>query len=291
MIYHEKLEQVILYIEEHLLEDIKVESISLHTHFSIPHLYRIFRSAVGVPIAEYIRMRRMSEAAFELMKKSNRIIDVAMKYGYESHEAFTRAFQKNFSVTPGVYRKNQSGITLYERFSYKRNQNSYRIPDGLEINIVVRNVIRLAGMEFVTSVEDALQHASIIHFEEKEFFPRLSEIKNVVDRSMLYGVERSDGIAEQINHFSSVEVYDFSCIPIGMSTIEVKPSKYAVFQYSGNICPEVDAKLKRFIFGHWILTNDYEWNEDYMIECFKFNSYNDKCESISIYLPIRNAST
>lgn len=290
MIYHEKLEQVILYIEEHLFDDIRVEAISLHTHFSIPQLYRIFRSAVGVPIAEYIRMRRMSEAACELMKKSNRIIDVAMKYGYDSQEAFTRAFQKSFSISPGLYRKNQYGITLFERFSCKKNQNSSLIPDGLEINIVVRNVIRLTGMKIKTSVEDALENASIIKFEEREFIPRLSEINNVLDRSMLYGVESWDNTEEQIIHFSSVEVQNFTSIPIGMTTKEIEPSKYAVFQYTGSVCPEVDAKLKSYIFGHWILTNNYEWNKDYIIECFQFNS-KCECDFFSIYLPIQNVST
>ncbi|RXZ78415.1 helix-turn-helix domain-containing protein [Paenibacillaceae bacterium] len=92
------------YIEKHLKVELTLEAISAHASFSMYHYHRLFHSYVGSALAEYIRKRRLTNAASELITTDRRILEIALDYRFDSQESFTRAFKKMFYMTPGRYR-------------------------------------------------------------------------------------------------------------------------------------------------------------------------------------------
>ena len=99
-------------IEERIQEKLTVENIANSIHFSKYHFQRMFREAVGDSVMRYVTKRRLSLAAEELAKTGGSILEIALKYGFDSHEGFTRSFRAYMGVAPTEYRKYHLSITL-----------------------------------------------------------------------------------------------------------------------------------------------------------------------------------
>lgn len=95
----EGIQAAIDYIEANLTEDIDVHAVAAHAFVSAFHFQRIFSSLCGMPLGEYIRRRRLTLAAQELTQ-GMKVIDAAVKYGYDSPDSFARAFRRFHGVLP-----------------------------------------------------------------------------------------------------------------------------------------------------------------------------------------------
>ena len=100
------LQDAIDYIEQHLLEDIDYQEIAARSFSSSYHFQRVFSILCGFTVGEYIRNRRLSLAGAELAAGNSKVIDVALKYGYENPDSFARAFQKFHGILPSQARGN-----------------------------------------------------------------------------------------------------------------------------------------------------------------------------------------
>ena len=94
MSYLNSIEKALIYIENNLHEDINLSAIAKEAGYSLYHFHRIFKGIVGDSIKNYVRKRRFTEAAKELVYTNKSIVEIGIKYGYESREAFSRAFKK-----------------------------------------------------------------------------------------------------------------------------------------------------------------------------------------------------
>jgi AraC-like DNA-binding protein len=110
--YHPQLVQALHYIEKHLEEEMTLEDVAAAADFSMYHFHRIFHGQIGMTIAEYIRSRRLACASALLIYSTEDIIGIAFRSRFESQEAFTRAFKKEYGMPPGRYRKVMSAIRL-----------------------------------------------------------------------------------------------------------------------------------------------------------------------------------
>ncbi|MBR2569635.1 MAG: helix-turn-helix transcriptional regulator [Paenibacillus sp.] len=99
------VERAIRYIECHLKEDIDFEDVAKHIAVSRFHLHRVFQIHVGMSAAAYLRERRLSEAAIDLLYTDKRILDISMEYRFAGQDSFTRAFKQYYGFTPLQYRK------------------------------------------------------------------------------------------------------------------------------------------------------------------------------------------
>ncbi len=99
-----RLNESMDYLEEHLTEEIDYEQLGRIACCSAYHFQRMFTYMAGIPLAEYIRRRRMSLAAVDLQGGKEKIIDIAQKYGYQSPTAFNRAFQAFHGAAPSAVR-------------------------------------------------------------------------------------------------------------------------------------------------------------------------------------------
>ena len=103
----------LMMIEKNICDDINYEEIAKGLGVSVFHFQRLFSFLTGISLAEYIRCRRMTLAGFDIQKSNLKIIDIALKYRYESHSSFSRAFQLFHGVTPSDVRNKGKEIRIY----------------------------------------------------------------------------------------------------------------------------------------------------------------------------------
>ncbi len=104
------IKKIILYVEENLHEPLTLGNIAAQSNFSKYHFHRIFQFTVGMTVTEYIRLRRLANASSALLYTSERILDIALYYQFESQESFTRAFKEIYKLPPGKYRRMISDV-------------------------------------------------------------------------------------------------------------------------------------------------------------------------------------
>ena len=110
---------VIEYVERHLTERLDLRTIAEAIHISPYHLHRTFSRTVGLTIHDYLRRRQLTEAAKRLVFSNRPILDIALRAGYDSQQAFTRIFKSMYKCPPNVFRKNRLFYPLQLRYEFK----------------------------------------------------------------------------------------------------------------------------------------------------------------------------
>jgi len=101
----EFIRSLLQWIENNLGQDLHLDEVSRRSGYSRWHLQRLFRQHTGFSLAEYIRQRRLTESALLLLNSNEAILQVAMNYGFDTQQAYTRTFKNYFRVTPGQLRR------------------------------------------------------------------------------------------------------------------------------------------------------------------------------------------
>jgi len=149
--YPEFIERVLMSLEEDLGEELTLNDLSNRHHYSPYHISTSFKKYVGVTLKYYRMRRRLNQAVESLRDPSSRILDVALEWGYGSQEAFSRAFQKVYGITPKVFRQGDYQVLDYpNKGHYKEDKmisetTGLSIQDNLNISHPVRVVHVLNG--------------------------------------------------------------------------------------------------------------------------------------------------
>lgn len=114
--HRERLLRVLLYLQKHLHDELDLDTLAKIGAYSSFHFHRIFHAHVGESLAQYIRRLRIEHAAGSLSRTDRSIIEIAFECGYESHEAFSRAFKRQFSCSPKTFRKEHRLVVEKELF-------------------------------------------------------------------------------------------------------------------------------------------------------------------------------
>lgn len=101
----EFIRSLLQWIESNLGQDLHLDEVSRRSGYSRWHLQRLFRQHTGFSLAEYIRQRRLTESALTLLNSDDAILQVAMNYGFDTQQAYTRTFKNYFRITPGQLRR------------------------------------------------------------------------------------------------------------------------------------------------------------------------------------------
>lgn len=144
MNYAHQLNKVIEYIGKHLDDKLTLTQLSNVAHFSKYHLHRLFTAYTGLSLQQYIRWLRLKRAAHQLIiDKEQSIINIAIDAGYESHEAFSRAFKQACGMSPSEFR-HESSWHAWEKPPYQLPQQGY-----ITMNVEIKNMNarRLAVLE------------------------------------------------------------------------------------------------------------------------------------------------
>lgn len=106
----EAIQKTLNHIEEHLVEEIEIEELAEIAQLSLFYYQRLFTRLVKTSVRNYIKLRRLAMSVTMLRNKENRIIDIAMEYGFGSHVTFTRTFKETYGITPSQYRDKPIGL-------------------------------------------------------------------------------------------------------------------------------------------------------------------------------------
>lgn len=123
------IQNALNYIEEHLIEEIDYDKVAEEAACSSFYFQRIFSILCGMTLGDYIRNRRLTLAGNELRAANSKVIDIALKYGYESPESFTRAFSKFHGITPSEAKKEDSKLKSFSRLFVKITLSGGNIMD------------------------------------------------------------------------------------------------------------------------------------------------------------------
>jgi AraC family transcriptional regulator len=149
------------YIETHLSEAIDYDQVARIACCSTYHFQRMFSFITNVPLAEYIRRRRLTLAAFELQNTGVKVLDIALKYGYESPEAFSRAFKKMHGVAPMSARDKGVSLMAYPRLSF---HISIRGDEVMNYKIEDKQAIEMFGASTLVNADGENPYIEIPKF-------------------------------------------------------------------------------------------------------------------------------
>lgn len=138
-----RIQNAIDYIEDNLYEKIEIEDAARAAFMSLSSFYIVFSSLLGTTVKDYIRKRRLSMSSYELVNSSLSILDIALKYQYNTYETYSRAFKKLFSISPQNYRGKNLYTNVFPRITLIYNDLSggnYMVSREMNKDIVFEKI-------------------------------------------------------------------------------------------------------------------------------------------------------
>ncbi len=263
----ERMNGAMDYIEGRLASDIDYEAAARIACCSSYHFQRMFSFITDVPLSEYIRRRRLTLAAFELQENGARVIDVALKYGYDSPNSFTRAFQSLHGVTPSSARDRGVQLKAYPRMSFHIS-----IKGDVEMNYKIEQkaAFKVFGAETIIDMTDDR------NFEEIPKFWGKCHKNGTVDRLESFEMPRYESGLFKVNSvmcyrktegntfpymIGIVDLYNKLNAPEELTVVNVPACTWAIFRSEehgfDDLSEKVQAVWKR-IFPEWFPTSGYD---------------------------------
>ncbi|MDI9215693.1 AraC family transcriptional regulator [Clostridium tertium] len=270
----DKLNESINYIEENLTGEISYEVISKIAGCSVYNFQRMFSYIADKPLSEYIRNRRLTMAAFDLLNNSERIIDISLKYGYESQDAFTRAFKNFHGVLPSKVRNETVQLKSCPKLSFQikikgENHMNYQIEQwpAFKVMGISKKVKTDEAFKVVPNIwGDAWKDGTMNKFLEN--FPgyRPSGFLGIAQGGEWGESEYMEYIIGVTNH---VDTLDCEYVPVleGMKEISYPAGTWVIFEANGELSNAIQEVYKQF-YTEWLPSSGYELANLPVIECY-----------------------
>lgn len=252
------------YMENNLQGEIDYEEAARIACCSTYHFQRMFSYIAGVPLSEYLRRRRMTAAAFDL-QNGEKVLDVALKYGYESPTSFNRAFQSVHGVSPSAARGVGVQLKAYPRLSFQMTikgdvEMDYRIEKKEAFRVVgVRDPLKMDFEESFRRVPAFWNEVA-----QTDLLPRICALMDP-DMPGVLGVSTCLGETEQNYYY--ICVASNAPVPEGMDEYTVPAETWAIF-YGEGAMPHAMQDLQKRIVAEWLPTSGYEWAQGPDIELY-----------------------
>lgn len=265
-----RMNEAMAYIEAHLDEEMDYGKIAQIACCSEYHFKRMFSFLSGISLSEYIRRRKLTLAAFDLKDRELRILDVAVKYGYTSADAFSRAFQSLHGILPSEARQEGKLLKAYPRMTFQLS-----IQGGCEMKyrIVEKESFKIVGFKKrVPMVFSGInpEIAKMTGLLTPEVILRLKSISNAEPRGIISASANfTEGRMEEkgeLDHYIGVATVGYE--PAEFDELEVAAGTWAVFESVGPF-PETLQTIWGRIYSEWLPSSGYEvvegpemlWNE------------------------------
>ncbi len=249
----EGLNQSMNYIEEHLTDEIDYEQLGRIAGCSTYHFQRMFTYMAGVPLAEYIRRRKMSLAAVDIQGGEEKIIDIAEKYGYQSPTAFNRAFQSIHGIAPSAVKGEGVPVKSYPPITFKITVKG---AEEMNYRIETKDAFRIIGVSAPLDRDIEKNFAVVPNLWQKAVadgtIQKLAVMMNSPPMGLL-GVSACND-EDQWKYFIAVsstgEIDEFEEYLVPAST-------WAIFPGSGT--NQSIQELEQRIVTEWLPTSGYEY--------------------------------
>lgn len=284
------------YIEEHIKEELTAEQIAGFAGYSVYHFCRIFCAIRGLPVMDYVRLRRLSLAGLDL-KKGRKVIDVALDWGFETAGGFSKAFRRAFGCSPSAY---ASGIERPDCLP-----SAIQNLGGKAMQPIFKTLppFKVAGYGIKTNMAKGYTRDLGAYWEiytgenmENRLYAQLCPPRHGEIGICIPGRNGGD-----VTYLLGVVVEDFSRVTPDMMTVEVQEATYAVFT-----TPPVDLSRPcredplakavqvtwKAIFQDWFPSSGYQYEYDRP----EFEFYDERChgrpDSVAeLYIPIKSCQT
>lgn len=254
------IQRAVDYVEAHITEELDFCEIAKQAYSSSFHFQRVFSILCGFTLGDYIRMRRLSLAGSELAATNTRILDIAMKYGYDTQESFSRAFTRFHGVSPSQAR---SGVNLksFSRLSVKLILDGGNIMD---YRIETKDAFKIVCKKISVSCKKELTTAEISDFWRQSgmdgTIPALCKYipeNNIFNKCIVgacFGKDATD------TNFPYAIGAHYNGVPVtekDFTVEEIPAHTYAVFKCVGTM-PEAFNKLYQQIYREFFPASEYQ---------------------------------
>lgn len=266
----EGIQNAIQYIEDNLTEELDIADISAKAFVSPFYFQKIFNVLCGFTVGEYIRNRRLALAGEELSKSDTKVIDVAMKYGYDSPDGFARAFTKFHGISPSVAKEMGAEIKSFAPIRIKLTLEGGTV---MEYRIVEKSAFTIMGKCRRFDVETS--YSEIPPFWKEHYENGGGEIIKGMFGACV------DNNGKSFDYFISDLYFPWNEIPEDCETKTFPGGLWAIFPYHGE-CPKAIQEVNTKIWSEWLPNcREYELSGDYSLEF-----YVDE-ENGQIWVPIK----
>ncbi|PWI13098.1 AraC family transcriptional regulator [Streptomyces sp. Act143] len=253
----ERLNQAMEHIEGRLSQDIEVAELARVAATSEYHLRRMFSALAGMPLSEYIRRRRLTVAGADVLASRETLLEIAVRYGYGSGEAFARAFRAMHGVVPGEARRTGAALSSQPRMTFRliiegSSSMRYRVVDKADFTVV--------GLKKRVPLVHAGPNQAIIDFVrgiDQRTLERLQQLSDQEPEGIVAVCDDLDpGRAEgtELDYYHAV--ITSAAAPEGTTALAVPAGTWAVFTTSGP-APQAIQELWRDVFTEWFPSNPY----------------------------------
>ncbi len=259
-----RINEVIEYIEMNLEREIDYAEVAKIACFSEYHFSRVFAAIMDISLSEYIRHRRLTVAAFELVNTDIKIIDLAVRYCYDSADSFSRAFQKFHGVRPSQARVVGTSLKTFPKLTIQIHVKGgtameYRIEElDFEFDIVgiKKRIETSKAFEEVPKLWNESAQNGLM----KQFIDMAWENPQCKLESLL-GVSGNTSVIESdVFEYMMGVRYNNPC-PENMEKVSIPSSSWAVF-------PNSDVSVWKRIYTEWLPASGYNLADIPVIECF-----------------------
>lgn len=285
MSWTDDLNHAMDYIEANLDGEISIADVARQAACSEFHLQRMFPYLCGMTITDYIRQRRMSQAALELACGA-RVIDTAAKYGYESPTSFARAFRKAHGIAPSEAQRGNVQLKQHPRLTFSMQVKGAQ---AMEYRIEKRDSFRVvghvAGGNWTTenASEKATEFWMQLGGNDAERIRRVLELRDGSKPEGLLGISFCD---EHGFKGYLVGVATSAACPPELQERIVPAATYAVFDCTGPM-PNAMQRLQSRILTEWLPDSGYEWAPKADVEVYLSENMTAPDYQSQVWLPIQ----
>lgn len=277
----ERLNASVDYIEKHLTENIDLFEVAKVAYCSGYHFQRMFSYMAEMTISEYIRKRRMSRAAVDL-SNGEKVIDVALKYGYDSPTAFNRAFKSMHKVSPSMLK---SGNNSLRSFTPIRFKITIKGAEEMDFKLVKKEAFKVVGVVENISKDMEYNFATVPAMWEKVLKDGTMQNLCALMDSEPKAVLGMSICNDDTQWKYAIAVASAGKAMQGMEEIIVPAATWAIFSGEGtNVSIQ---NLEKRIHSEWLPSSGYEYGDAPEIEVY-FNADPNNCK-YEVWLPVTTA--
>lgn len=259
MEWTEAISKAVAYIEDHITEEITVDDIAKQVYISPFYFQKGFSLLCGFTVAEYMRNRRLSLAGNELATSEKKVIDIALKYGYDSPDSFAKAFTRFHGVTPSMVQKNEATLKTFAPLKIKLSlEGGY----SMEYKIVKKEAFTVLGAKNTFSYENAKE-------EVPKFWQEHYAAGNGKYVCGMFGINMDEQMGGDTFEYMIADMYNPQQeVPKGLMTKTIPAFTWAVFPCRGAM-PDALQDVNTKIFSEWLpALKEYEFAAGYCIEMY-----------------------
>ncbi|MER6630940.1 AraC family transcriptional regulator [Streptomyces sp. NPDC000987] len=256
----DRLNQAMEHIEDHLDQHIEASALARITVTSEYHFRRLFSSLAGMPLSEYVRRRRLTVAGAEVLAGEPTLLEIAIRYGYSSGEAFARAFRAVHGVGPGEARRTGAALNSQPRLSFRLTVEGN---STMRYRIVEKEAFRVVGKKARVPLiyQGANPHiAEHIRSIPPETMQRIAGLSDQDPEGVVSATVRlSDGFEEGsgLDYYHAVAT-SAADVPEDLDVLDCPAGTWAVFENTGPF-PRALQQMWADVAAQWIPSNPYEY--------------------------------